>query len=101
LSISGSVDLRNLTLGHSADSTTAEVEIHFVQQDAAGGVLDQRHQTMHLRLTAAQYQAYLKTGVFFRTVIAQKEGWKTLRIVAIDRGSGSTGSLIIPDSAIR
>lgn len=98
LSISGSIDLRNLTLEQNAKG---EVEIFFVQQDASGAMLDQRHENMHLQLTPQQYQAYLKTGVFFRTRIPQKEGWKTLRIVAADRASGAAGSLIVPASEIQ
>jgi hypothetical protein len=98
LSISGSIDLRNVSL---EQNSKGEIELLVIQQNATGAVLDERRQAMHVQLTPAQYQAYLKTGLFFRTMTGEKDGWRMLRIVAIDRNSAATGSLLIPSSQIR
>jgi hypothetical protein len=101
LSVSGSVDVRALQMLQSGEKTTGTVEIHMVQQDAAGKVLDGRHQTMHLQLTAAEYEVYLKSGVFFRATVEPKPGLTTLRVLAFDPAGATVGSLIVPVSQIK
>ncbi len=101
LSISGSIDLRDLQLEHNGDSSQGVIEIHLVQQDAAGKVLEGKHETLHLRLSQAEYDAYLKSGVFFRGAVDPKEGLATLRILVVDVSHSTVGSLIIPVSEIK
>lgn len=101
LSISGSVDLRDLQMEHNGDSSQGVIEIHLVQQDAAGKVLEGKHETLHLQLSPSEYNAYLKSGVFFRGAVDPKEGLTTLRILVVDVSRGTVGSLIIPVSEIK
>jgi VWFA-related protein len=101
LSISGSVDLRDLQLEHNGDSSQGVIEIHLVQQDAAGKVLEGKHETLHLQLSPSEYDAYLKSGVFFRGSVDPKEGLNTLRILVVDVSRGTVGSLIIPISEVK
>jgi VWFA-related protein len=101
LSISGSIDARDLRLEQSTDSVKGAVEIYLVQQDEAGRQLERRRENLQLQLTPAQYAEYLKSGILFHAVVKQKDGLKTFRIVVADRGSSASGSLIIPLSEIK
>jgi VWFA-related protein len=101
LNISGSVDLRDLQLERNGDSSQGVVEIHLVQQDAAGKVLEGKHETLHLQLSPSEYDAYLKSGVFFRGTVEPKEGLATLRILVVDVSHSTVGSLIVPVSEIK
>ncbi len=95
LTISGSIDARDLQL----DQDKGGVDIHIVQQDAAGNTIESR--SLSLQLARADYQTYLKSGVPFKTLLQIKENLATLRIVVVDRVRATTGSLIIPVSAIK
>ncbi len=101
LSISGSVDLRDLQLEQAGDSRTGAVELFLIQQDASGDTLERLRQNMRLQLTRAEYETYSKSGVFFQSVLKPKDGLNTLRVVVIDRAHAATGSLIIPISEIK
>ncbi len=102
LSISGSIDVRDLQLDQSGDSSKGGVEIYLVQQDAAGEY-DRAAAPEHApaALTRQEYEGYLKTGVFFRTVLKPKDGLKTLRIIVTDSAHATAGSLIVPVSEIK
>lgn len=101
LSISGSVDVRDLQLEQNGDSSQGEIEIHLVQQDAAGKVLEGKHQTLRLEFTRDQYETILKSGVFFRGAVEPREGLATLRVIVLNKARSTVGSLIIPVSEIR
>jgi VWFA-related protein len=101
LSISGSVDAGDLQLEQNGDSSQGAIEIHLVQQDAAGKVLEGKHQTLRLQFTRDQYEAILKSGVFFRGTVEPKEGLTTLRVIVLDKARSTVGSLIIPVSEIK
>jgi VWFA-related protein len=99
LSISGSLDLRDLHLEQTDDVSKGVVQIYVVQQDATGKTLDRQRQHLQLQLTGKQYEAYLKTGIFFRTDLLPKDGLKTLRFLVAD--GANVGSLIVPVSEIK
>jgi hypothetical protein len=101
LSISGSIDVRDLRLEQGGDSMKGAVEIYLVQQDQEGNQLERRHQNLQLQFTPAQYAEILKSGILFHAVVKQKDGMRTFRVIAADRGSGTAGSLIIPASEIK
>jgi VWFA-related protein len=101
ISISASIDLRDLELAASGNLQKGSAEIVILQQDAAGRVLARETRTLHLQLTKENYAQILKTGVFFRNLIEPKDGLATLRILVADSGSAATGSLIIPEAKIR
>ena len=77
------------------------MEIYLVQQDQEGNQLERRHQNLQLQFTPAQYAEILKSGILFHAAVKQKDGMKTFRVIAADRGSGTAGSLIIPASEIK
>ena len=99
--VTGSIDVRDLQLDQSADSSKGAVEIYVIQQNAAGNQLERRREALQLQLTREEYAASLKSGVVFRTVLHPKEGLSTLRVVVMDRAHSTTGSLIIPISELK
>ena len=101
ISISGSVDLHQIELARSGDVQKGSVEIMIVQQNAAGLVIGRENKTVRLDLSKESYAQLLKTGLMFREVVAAKDGLATLRILVADPGSATTGSLIVPVSAIK
>jgi hypothetical protein len=101
LSVSASIDLRDLQLEQTGEESKGAVEVYLVQQDAAGKTLERGHQNMQLSLDRAHYEEYLRTGVFFRHVLHAKDGVKTLRVIAIDRAHSTVGSVIIPLSEVK
>jgi VWFA-related protein len=101
ISISGSVDLRQIELARNGDVQKGAVEIMIVQQNAAGLVVGRENKTVHLDLSKENYARLLKTGIMFREVVAAKDGLATLRILVADPGSATTGSLIVPVSQIK
>jgi VWFA-related protein len=101
LTIAGTVDIRNLQLEQDGAMRKGAVEIYIYQQDTAGRVLDKSRTKLNLQLTAENYVAYLKSGVFFRQTIAAKADLSRLRILAGDPITGAIGSLIIPASDIK
>lgn len=101
LSVSGSIDLRDLQLEQSGNLSKGAVEIYLFQQDAVGNTIDRRLESLQLQLTRAQYEQCLKSGVFFRSLLKPGDRSKTLRIVVMDRARGTVGSLIIPLSQIK
>jgi VWFA-related protein len=101
LSISGSVDLRDLQLEQTADSSKGAIDIYLVQQDATGKTIERLREHMQVQLTREEYDANLKTGLVFRTVLNPKDGLKTLRVVVMDSAHASMGSLIIPVGEIK
>jgi hypothetical protein len=96
LSVSGSIDLKNIEMRTVGTMLAGSVELYLVQQDPAGEVLDKSREKMVLRLTQEEYASYLKTGLFFRKVIPAKHNVATLRVVAGDPRTAKMGSLIIP-----
>jgi hypothetical protein len=72
-----------------------------VQQDATGKTIERLREHMQVQLTREEYDAQLKTGLLFRTVLQPKDGLRTLRVVVTDNARSAAGSLIIPVSEIR
>jgi VWFA-related protein len=101
LSVSASIDVRDLQLEQSGDEHKGAVEVYLVQQDAAGKTLERGHQNFQLVLDRVHYEEDLKTGVFFRHVLRPKDGVKTLRVIAIDPVHATVGSVIIPLSEVK
>jgi len=101
LKVSGSIDLRDLPLAETGVLRKGAAEIFLIEQDALGNVLDQTHSRLNLALSAEQYAAYLKSGVFFRQDIDPREDAVTLRILVGDPASATVGSLIIPVSRVK
>ncbi len=83
-----------------ATAGKGHLDVLIVQQDIASKVLDSVSATLDLQFTPTEYQAHLKAGVVFYRDVAIKPGLATLRILVLDRGSGTLGSLIIPASRI-
>ena len=101
IAISGAIDLRNLELDRSNGGWRGEVDVYLVQQDAAGGVLDQSRNRYNLQLTDRLYADYLKSGILFRETVEAHANLATLRVLVANPPSGSVGSLIIPVEEIR
>jgi len=101
LSISASVDLRDLDLVPAGDRQKGKAAIIIIQQDAAGRVLNRHSKFLNLDLTNEEHSALSKSGVPFRELIGAMEGLATLRIIVADSQNAALGSLIIPVSEIR
>jgi VWFA-related protein len=101
ISISGSIDLRDLELAQSREMQQGSATIVMIQQDAAGREIGRESNVLNLQLSKENYPQILKTGVFFRRVVEPKDGLATLRILVADAGGTKTGSLIIPISRIQ
>ena len=99
-SISGSIDIRDLQLDAADKTRKGSVEFFIIQQDALGRVLDRYRHRLDLSLTSAEYDAYLKSGIFFRQNVPAKSGAATIRILAGDPSSARIGSLIIAVSGV-
>ena len=97
----GNVDLRNIQASQEKDFYRGAIDVHFVQQDAAGKVLRQTHHRLYLQLTDAQYSDDLKSGIYFRESVKPESGTTTLRVIVEDPATARIGSLIIPVSQIR
>ncbi len=93
--VNGSIDIRDLQLESQGGKRKGAIEIFLVQQDSLGTVLDRVHHRLDLSLTPAEYDAYLKSGIFFQQNVAAKSAATTLRILAGDPATARVGSLII------
>jgi VWFA-related protein len=101
LRIGGSVDVRDLQLVEAGGVRKGALEVFVVQQDSAGNILEQSHKRLSLTLSATEYAAYLKSGIFFRQNVDPKDAAATLRILVGDPANSNVGSLIIPISQVK
>ena len=97
----GNVDLHNIQANPDKDLYRGAIDVHLVQQDAAGKVLRQSHHRLNLQLTNAQYSADLQSGILFREAIRPESGATTLRVIVEDPATARIGSLIIPVSRVK
>jgi hypothetical protein len=76
------------------------LDVLIVQQDATPKARDLASTGMDLRFTQAEHERHLKSGVAFYQDVEVKPSLATFRLLVLDRGSGTLGSLIIPASRI-
>ncbi|MBV8207733.1 MAG: VWA domain-containing protein, partial [Acidobacteria bacterium] len=93
--------IRGLRLTESPDARSGVVDVYVIEQDAAGNVLRQAANRMHLKLTEQQYRRYLETGIGFRQLIHPNPGATTVRVIVQDRNTSQLGSAIIPLAEVR
>lgn len=96
LQIAGSIGLQNLQLAEKRGSREGTVDLCFIEQNAAGDVLQQTATHLHLKLTDEQYRSYLQSGIVFHQQIQPKQGTTVVRVVVQDPASSEVGSVIIP-----
>jgi VWFA-related protein len=96
LQIAGSFGLRNLQLTEKGDTRSGTVDLYFIEQDAAGNVLQQSSTHLHLKLTDQEYRSYLQSGIFFHQQLRPKPGSSVVRVLVQDPATSEVGSVIIP-----
>lgn len=94
--IAGSIGLKNLQMAEQNGTRSGIADLYFIEQDAAGNVLQQAATHLRLKLTEQQYQDYLKSGITFRDQLQVKKQTAVIRVVVQDPATSEIGSVIIP-----
>ena len=100
LSLSCSIDIRNLQLAQRSNLRKGTVIVYVFEQDQTGKVVYQWDRGYSFQLTDAQYAALLKSGMTFHQYLHPKAAVTTLRVLIEDPATSEVGSLIIPLSQI-
>jgi VWFA-related protein len=101
LKISYSVDVRSLQLEERRGVWQGEINVVFIQQDAAGRVLDTEQEAFDFNIPKEIYEEFLKKRAEFSRDLRPKPGLATLRLAVVSRQNGSAGSLLIPYSQVK
>lgn len=96
LQIAGSIGLKNLQLAERDGRHAGTVDLYFVEQNAAGDVLQQTASHLHLQLTDQEYSSYLQSGIVFHQQLQPKSGATVVRVLVQDPATSEVGSVIIP-----
>ncbi|MGB6483424.1 MAG: VWA domain-containing protein [Candidatus Acidiferrales bacterium] len=96
LSLSCSIDIRNLQLVQSGSVRKGAVIVYVIEQDQTGKAVQQWDRGYNFQITDAQYAALLKSGMAFRQYVHPHAGVTTLRVLVEDPSTSDLGSLIIP-----
>jgi hypothetical protein len=75
---------------------TDDLDVLWVQLDAADGMVVSNGQTLTLRLSPETYQSTAENGVKMSSTEPIEVQTVELRFVARDRGTGALGSITIP-----
>lgn len=100
LSLSCSIDIRNLRLVQSGDLRKGAVIVYVFEQDPTGRVLYQWGKGYSLQINDGQYATLLKSGMMFHQYLHPKPAVTTLRVLVEDASTSQLGSLIIPLSQV-
>ncbi|MGC1106562.1 MAG: VWA domain-containing protein [Candidatus Acidiferrales bacterium] len=100
LSLSCSIDIRNLQLVQSGSVRKGAVIVYVIEQDQTGKVVQQWDRGYNFQFTDAQYAALLKSGMAFHQYVHPHAGVTTIRVLVEDPSTSDLGSLIIPLSQI-
>jgi VWFA-related protein len=92
----GTLDVHNLRFSKAGNRQIAAVRLVIVTQDAAGALRQSAGYRIRLALDPAQYGRLLAAGYRFSELLYLANGAVTLRIIAVDENSDTTGSLIVP-----
>lgn len=101
LKLTGSVEIKDLPMPQAGDVRHGTLDVLVVEQDAAGNVLHQATNQIVLTLTAAQYEAYLRSGVAFLEYVQPQPGTTVVRVLVRDAGTMQMGSVVIPLKGVR
>lgn len=96
LQIAGSIGLSNLQLAQEGGTRTGTVDLYFIEQNAAGDVLQQTATHLHLKLSDQEYHSYLQSGIVFHQQLQPKSATTVVRVLAQDPATSEVGSVIIP-----
>ena len=80
----------------SNDRWKMQLDYVIMQRAGNGSALDTISRSVTLDQNAAQREAFLKQGFHLTETLAPKPGLATIKIVVLDRNSGTVGSLCIP-----
>ncbi|MGB6484813.1 MAG: VWA domain-containing protein [Candidatus Acidiferrales bacterium] len=100
LSLSCSIDIRNLQLIQTGNLHKGSVIVYVFEQDQTGKVVQQWNRDYNFEMTDAQYAALLKSGMMFHQNVHPHAGVTTLRVLVEDASTSQLGSLIIPLSQV-
>jgi VWFA-related protein len=90
------IEPAQLGLVQNGDHLTDSIDIKWVQLADDGQVLASTSQTLNLNIPQANYESVLTTGITFSGNVMLANGAKDLRLVALDSGNGSVGTVNIP-----
>ena len=96
LRLRGSVDIKDLPLAQAGGARHGRLDVLVVEQDAAGNLLHQVANHLDLKLTEAQYGAYLKSGIRFQEYVQPHPGTAVVRVLVREPMSQELGSVVIP-----
>jgi VWFA-related protein len=94
----GATDLEWVQQG---DRWTDHLDVFLALRDDAGLNATVRGNSLHLRMTAGNYQKLLHDGIPFEQPIDLKVNFDSVRIVVLDENSGRMGSVTVPGVALR
>jgi VWFA-related protein len=100
LSLSCSIDIRNLQLVQNGNLRKGSVIVYVVEQDRTGKVVQTWDKGYNFQINDTQYAALLKSGMMFHQNVHPHAGATTLRVLVEDPSTSQVGSLIIPLSQI-
>lgn len=94
------IDARNLALAREADSFIDRLSIVTIGYLPNGMLTTPAAKDVDLRYTAAQRDEVLRSGLLFREKLTATQGENQFRIIVLDAGSNSIGSLTIPAASL-
>ncbi len=94
------VDMSNFTLEKQNDRWVGAAEITYFRQAADGRIVSLTSRSVTFNITEDVYRAKLRDGLPLSETIDVVPGLTQIRIVAVDQGRGTVGSLTIPVSKL-
>lgn len=92
------VDMNNVTLEKKNDRWVGAAEITYFRQAADGRIVSLTSRSVTFNITEEVYRAKLREGLPLSETIDVVPGLSQVRVVAVDQGRGTVGSLTIPIS---
>jgi len=93
------MEAADLTLSRQKDGYDGQVTVTFLVYNKDGSEAASKPEPFHLQLTPEQYDQAKKNGAPLSEDMAVNENVEKVRILLVDSGSNSVGSVTIPISA--
>jgi len=98
--VSATLGVQQLRLSPAGGLRTGAVMLATAVYDVNGRMIESSRRMLRMNFTTAEYQARLASGVQFQQTIELAPTAASVRLVAVDAGSASAGSLLIPLDAV-
>jgi VWFA-related protein len=90
------VDGSEIQFHPEADKYVDSLDIVFVQQAKRGAMIANSKKTVNIKATAAQLETLRRNGLSAGEDLSVNPDTQAVRIIVLDRNSGSTGSVTVP-----